>query len=393
MSLELWQHFEFQKKRVKVVNTLKRDWEMFNELKRLSMKKVTGIIILGIAAIIILSVIFGSDAYKLIKGPSDLDSLSVDELNNAYTKGDINVLVDCFVEDYTKKDDGTEDVHARYYIVPIGEEFFALKVNKSDFGIAEKIYKETYEYLTGDRESLTTSMKIKGTFTDMDEETYNYYYDWFESTNLLDDNSPEAIKKVALPYVLTIDQIGAFDEITLYAGLGFIGLGLIVVLFLLIKGLSGGYLSSIKKYLKANEGTLSLERLDHDFANAVQVEHVRIGESFLYFFAGFYAKILNHNDIIWAYLEEVTHKTNGIKTGVTKSLIIYTRKKRKFTVSMKSAAYVNDVLKVLAQNQPHIVIGYSDDLKKCFNKDFETFVKIPYMREAAASSEGNTEEE
>jgi hypothetical protein len=367
---------------------------MFNELKRLSMKKVTGIIILGIAAIIILSVIFGSDAYKLIKGPADLDSLSVDELNNTYTTGDINVLVDSFGEYYTKKDDGTEDVQSRYYIVPIGEEeFFALKVDKRDFKIAEKICTETYEYLTGDRESLTTSMKIKGTFTDMDEETYNYYYDWFESTNLLDDNSPEAIKKVALPYVLTIDQIGAFDEITLYAGLGFIGLGLIVVLFLLFKGLSGGYLSSIKKYLKANEGTLSLERLDHDFANAVQVEHVRIGESFLYFFAGFYAKILNHNDIIWAYLEEVTHKTNGIKTGVTKSLIIYTRKKRKFTVSMKSAAYVNDVLKVLAQNQPHIVIGYSDDLKKCFNKDFETFVKIPYMREAAASSEGNTEEE
>ncbi|WFR56151.1 hypothetical protein QA584_21410 [Anaerocolumna sp. AGMB13025] len=364
---------------------------MFNELKRLSMKKVTGFITLGIAAIIILSAIFGSDALKLFKGPADLDSLSADELNNTYTKGEIKALYDSFGEYYSKNDDGSDDVQSRYYVVPFGDKYYALKVSKRDFGIADKINNETYEYLLGDRETLTTTMAVQGTFTEMDADASDYYYEWFESAGLMEGYTPEDFKEVALPYVLTVDQIGQLDETTLYVILGLIGLVLISVLFLLIKGLSGGYLSSIKKYVKANEGTLSLERLDHDFANAVQVEHVRIGESFLYFFTGFYAKILNHNDIIWAYLEEITHKTNGIKTGVTKSLIIYTRKKRKFTISMKSAAYVNDVLKVLAQNQPHIVIGYSDDLKKCFNKDFETFVKIPYMHEAAASSEDNTE--
>ncbi len=371
---------------------MKRDWELFEQLKKMSMKSVKKRLLASIVILIILLAVFGSSFYKLIKGPEALYSLPVNELPNAYVEGDINVMVDIFAEYYEENDDGSEDILKNYYIIPIGEEeYFALEVKQNDFDIANQVYDETYEYLIGERDALTTSMKVTGTVKKMNDDTYDYYMDWFETSGFAEEPAAESIESIALPYVLQMDYVGNFDYFIVYIALGVSGIVLLYAVIILTKGLSGAYISPIKKYIKDNENILSIERLESDYENAVPVENIRAGEGWTYFFRGSKARIIKNTDIIWAYLEEVTHKTNGIKTGVTKSLILYTKDKKKHSISMKSSSGVNSVLDVYSQTQPHIVIGFSEDLKNCFNKDFDTFVRLPYRKETAASSQNVNE--
>jgi len=365
---------------------------MLDELKRLSLKKVRNRLIAGIILVVIILAVFGSSFYKLIKGPEDLFSLPVEKLQNSYTEGDIDVLIDVFAQYYSENDSGTENIIKDYYVVPIGEkEYFALEVKPDDFGIAKKIYDETYEYIIGAKEELTTSMKVTGTISRMNDELYDYYMDWFESSGLLADISAENMKDIALPYVLRTDYIGHFEYTFVYVVLAAVCIIFLYAVIILIKGLTGGYLSSVKKYIKSNEGLINTEKIESDYEHAPQVENIRIGEEWFYFFQGAKARIIKNTDIIWAYLEEITHRTNGIKTGVTKSLIIYTRDKKKHTVAMKSSSNVNTILSAFSNTQPHMVIGFNEDLKKCFQKDFDTFVRLPYMRETASSSEATDE--
>jgi hypothetical protein len=235
----------------------------------------------------------------------------------------------------------------------------------------------------GDRADLTTSMKVTGTINDMSDEIYDYYEDWFLTSGYIEYPTTEDLEQLALPYILQVDYIGAFDSFVLYAMLFGAGAVLLYAIIILIKGLSGLYLSPIKKYVKQNESSLSTERLEADYMDAIVIGSVRIGKMWTFFFIGKKAHLLKNDELVWAYLEQVTHRVNGIKSGVTKSLVLYTKKKKKYALIMKNADVVNTALDALSQVQPNMVIGYSDELKKCFNKDFETFMKIPAMREAA----------
>lgn len=71
-----------------------------------------------------------------------------------------------------------------------------------------------------------------------------------------------------------------------------------------------------------------MERLESDYLSAMQIESVRVGKTCFYYFKASKAKILSNQDIIWAYLENVTQRTYGIKTGDRKFILIYTKDKK-----------------------------------------------------------------
>jgi hypothetical protein len=359
---------------------------MFEQLKKRAMKSVIARLAVSIVIIFVLLIIFGTSFIKYFKGPTDLYSLSMDELPGSYVEGDINALIDVFAEYYVKNDNGAENTTDNYYIVPIGEqEYFALKVNESDFDIATQIYDETYEYLTGTRDELTTTMHIKGTFSKMSDEVYDYYMDWFQESGYVDESSYDNIENIALPYVLEVDYVGGFNNWILYIAMAACVIILLYAIVIIIKGITGIYLLPVKKFIKNNENTISTERIEADYQNGVSVQSVKVGESFTFYFKGSKAHILKNTDILWAYLEQTTHRVNGIKTGVTKSLVICTREKKKHSILMKNASNVNSVLAVFSKNNPHIILGFSEELKKCYQKDFDSFINLCYRQEAEAN--------
>lgn len=361
---------------------------MFEELKKQS-KRYVFRILAGIAVIIIVFLgITSASILKLIEGPKDLDSLSIDELPGSYVKGDINIIIDDFAGYYVENDNGTEEITDNFYIVPIGEEeYIALKVSKEDFDIANQICDETYEYMLGNRDDLSTTMTVTATINKLKDDAYEYYVDWFKTSGYLENPTMEEIERIALPYMIQVDYVGKIENTALYILFAAIGVAILCAIIITIKTLTGAYVAPIKKYIKRNEDHLNSERIEVDFQNASHIENIYIGQSWTFHLISGKARIVENKDIIWAYLEEVTHRVYGIKSRVSKSLVMYTKDKGKHTVFMKSKDGVNSALSIFSQTQPHVVIGYSDELKKCFMKDFETFIRIPYMKETAATDQ------
>jgi hypothetical protein len=364
-------------------HSLRKGEKMYDRLKKLSMKGVMKRLGAGIIALLIILFVAGQSFLKLAKGPQDLYQLTVDQLPNSYVEGDINVILGAYAEYYVENDDGTEEITDNYYIIPVGEEeFVGLAVNKEDFGTADQIYNETYDYMMGYRDDLSTSMKVTGTINKMEDEVYEFYEEWFMTSGILENPTKEKFERVALPYVLEIDKVGKLDTYIVYLLAALSVILVLAMLYAFIAGITGLYLRPVKKYITKHQDLYSEERVESDFMNATTIENVMVGNTWTFYTKGCKTYMIENKDIVWAYLEETTHRVNGIKSGVSKSLVLYNQKKKKLAIPMKKSNYVNSVLGIYSHTQPHMVIGFSEELKQCFNKDFESFLKLPYQNQA-----------
>ncbi len=357
---------------------------MFNELQKFARKKIIARVILSVVALIILLIFFGSSFLKLVQGPTDLDSLSLDELPGAYIETDAYVLIDSFAE-YTETDkSGSESTTDLYYIIPVGEvEYMGMGVKPKDFNEASQICDETYEYMMDERDELTSFIHIKGTIKEMDEELAGFYYDWFEETGYIDYSSREELEQYAIAYVIEPETIGVFEGSIVYLVLAVCAVLILCIIINIVMGSTGACLSQIKKFIANNESTDSLEAIEDDYRNATVVETVRVGKNYTFYFKGIKAIVVKNSDIIWAYLKRVTHRTNGIKTHVTRSLMLNTSNKSLHTIDMRSEDAVGEVIEQYSINNPHIILGYSEELEKCYKKDINSFINLSRQQGAA----------
>lgn len=350
---------------------------MFELLKKKSMKSALIRILLLVVIVGIIFVFAQDSLLKIYEGPQNLEVLEMDELPDSYVTTEVYSIFANFAEYYETNDSGNETITDQYYIIPVGdEEFIGLEIDANDSYLAQKIYDETYEYYNGTRDELSTTLKVTGSINKMEDEIYEYYKDWFVTSGYLENPTQEEIDSIALPYILQVGYIGGFEDYIVYIALVIMGLLLLSAIIISIKIVTGAYLSDIKKFLRNNTSYMNEDHLDADYLSATQIEALRVGKICFYYFKGSRAKILENSDIIWAYYENITHRTNGIKTGVSKFLIIYTKDKKMYKIPMKKVDNINEALEHFSLNQPHIVIGFSEELKKCFKKDFNTFINL-----------------
>ncbi|SHJ35102.1 ribosomal protein L7/L12 [Lutispora thermophila] len=360
---------------------------MFDELQELAMKKILkrAAACVGIMAIII--ILFTSSFMKLIQGPVDLYSLSKDELLGSYVEGDVYYILDGFATSSETSRSGKKINKRNYYIIPIcEEEYIALGVYSGDFNTANRMIDETYEYITGARDDVTTTLHVRGTIRKMNSKLITYYNNWFQRTGFLGSSMPEEIEKYALTYVLDSDYVGSFSEGYIYVAIIVCACILIYMIISLIKGFSGAYLRPIKSFIKNNEGIVSIEEIEKEYHEAETVDSVKISKNYTFYFKGPKSFIVKNDDIVWAYLRSTTHRTNGIKAHVTKSLILHTINKKTHTIDMSSEEDVNSVLEFYSYNNPHIILGYSDELMKCYKNEFDTFLKMSQDNRQSAAS-------
>jgi hypothetical protein len=358
---------------------------MFEQLQKFAMKKVLKRAAIAGVILVVLLIVSSASFLKLVQGPEDLYSLSANELLGAYVEADVYAILDKFASYTQKNDSGKKTQEKAYYIIPINDySYIALEVDSKNFYKADQICDETYEYIIDERSELTTSMHVKGSIRKMDGKISDFYYEWFEENGFYEED----INTFALGYVLDPDYVGSLEESMLYMAIFAAGLLLTYLVFILIKGFSKGYLASIKSFIKKNQDSLSQEDVEADFERSEAIESVRVGRKFTFYFKGPKCAIVKNDDIIWAYLRRTTHRTNGIKTHVTKSLILNTRNKKTYTVDMRTEEGVTVVLQLYAENNPHIVLGYSDELMKCYRKDMDAFLRLSMSQvQTAASSD------
>lgn len=104
--------------------------------------------------------------------------------------------------------------------------------------------------------------------------------------------------------------------------------------------------------------------------------------------------IKRRSDLIWAYASVTQHRTNGIPSGKTHAVILAFRDKQLLTVTTKNEADSSALMETLRQHSERVLFGYSDELFRMFQKDFEHFLLISsqddaYYREP--DSEGDDE--
>lgn len=122
--------------------------------------------------------------------------------------------------------------------------------------------------------------------------------------------------------------------------------------------------------------------IESDYRNAISIDEknlVKIGRLMTYYLAGSDVRALPNNKMMWAYLNTITHRRNGIKTGTTYNVIIEVEgAKRNHTVSVPNETTADNMLQKIGAMFPWAVLGYSDELKDLFNKNRDQFLALCY---------------
>lgn len=359
---------------------LERDLEMLEELKKTVMRKVLKRVAICSVIVILILIVVGSSLVKLCQGPKKLSSVPAAEMPGTYVEGDITAIIDKFADFVVDNDNGNEAISNMYYIIPVGDkQYCAINVPKDNTVIANQICNETYDYLMGNRDNLTTTMHIKGTFNKMNDEVYGYYSDWFQKSGFVEDASSKNFEKIALPYILEVDRVGNHYPAELYLAIGAASLILLYAAVIFIKGNTGAYLSQIKSHISQNGSSI-----EFDYHSSVSIESVKVGKNFTLYFKKFKPIMVNNKDILWAYLRRVSQSVNHIDTGVAKVLVLNTTDKKNHSILMKKEESVSAVLALYLKNNPHIILGFNYELQQCYKYDIDAFIALSRKKEADA---------
>lgn len=160
-------------------------------------------------------------------------------------------------------------------------------------------------------------------------------------------------------------------------------MGVVLLIYGIARIASAASGSALKKLHKdiADAGYTEAS-IESDYRNAKSFDKkgtLKIGKLMTYYTNGSIPRAIPNSKMMWAYQNTVTHRTNGVKTGTTYNVMIYdeiTPKGHTFAVANEAVAH--DMLDHLYATLPWIVIGYSDELKKLYNKDRAQFLQLRY---------------
>ncbi len=341
---------------------------MWRELKKQVLKKAVVKVSSFALIVIVLLVVFMPYLQQLVKGPEELNAVPVEALDGAYVTNEFTEIYDYFAEYYEVDKNKEENVTKRFYFIPYGDDkIIAMELGSNKIALADQIMDEYY----GDKDYTGASIKVKGTIVPMPYDISGHYKSYFTQAGYTE----EEMEGYVYPYVLKPDYIGDFPLSGLYFVIGGIFLSILWIIVIVIKLMSGAYLTKIKKSINQNDAVME-EYLDADYSQATTIESIKIGRLYTFFFKGVEPNILKNDQIVWAYLNEVTHRVNGIKTSVTKSLIMLTKDKKKHQVIFRKRESVYQVLDTLRMVNSKTVIGFSDELERCYKNDFERFLTL-----------------
>lgn len=336
------------------------------ELKRLSLKKLTGSIILNILILAVIGVFFGSSFVKLLEGPKYLYDLSAGNLDHQYVEVDEIYMEGVFAETVeTSKSTHSESISDRYYTVMFDESrLFAVRFDAEDFKKAEQLYSEFENYYAGISDSVNSYFPFYGTIRKMDSEEMDYYYDWFDQSIYYGNVS----RDYALPYVLEVNHVGIAHKGIVIGALAVFCLTLLSLLYKLIRWASGGYQKRILRFLNDNPMT-SIELLEEDYRRAsIKLDTVVIGRTYIFNICAAAFTVNRISDIIWAYEHTVKDKNK-----ISYYIVLGTSQKEKIKISVKNEEEIQLILGHFIEMKYPIIIGYDKVLEDAYQNQPDEF--------------------
>lgn len=355
--------------------------DLLKQFKKKSIKNVLPVTIILTIVAVILFLINGAavpQLFSMFSGGMNLDDIPSTQLYNTIASSEISAVYDCFAE-YESSDGQIYE----YYIIPYGEEwekYIGVRVKESKALDLDRICDDTWEYLMGNEEiSLDNTVLVKGNVRLMDYEESKYFKEWFRDMEFTDDE----IEDCVVEYVLVDDRFA--DDISPLRLYLMCGVGIIIFLigvWAFIKACLGLYLKDIKKDF-AQLGAYAEGQIVSDYENACTFgKGIRVGRLFTYNTASTSPRAYLNNNIAWLYQHRTKNYTNGLYTGSNYSLVLYPvngdgKVADSFDIKKKDK---DRILEYYANNFPHMVVGFSEELRDMYHRDRGAFLALRYAQ-------------
>ena len=353
---------------------------MFKELKKKSIIKSLPLAIILVVLGVFILVLESSDLMSIFKGPVKFESLAPDEIQDGViVEASINTNFSWFAEEYEENTD-THKTTSKYfyYVIWTGDDdttdwrYMGIKVPASD---AEVMDAMAEAYYNGD---FSDTVEYAGAIREMTDEEYSYFEDFFMEGGWTE----EEIEAGTLPYYIDAGALVGGSAVFVYV-LVVIGAALVLGgILILVLALRGSGLKAIKKEL--SDAGLTENDAEYEYENAKTFpknNDIRIGRRLLFYMSGSKAHIIPNDKIVWAHMKTTTHRTNGIKTGTTYEVAVYTYGKKAVNISVKKESVALEILEYINTTMPWVVVGYSDDLNRLFFSNYPEFLQLRYNTE------------
>ena len=351
---------------------------MLEELKKKSLKSSLALSIILIIAGLALAIWQAPNAFYTMTGYVQFEKLELDEIKNQLVKIDVDTVFDCYLEEYSEN---TKTHHRTttdlYYITWTGDEnamdyrYITIKVPVKYQDRMDEIMEDTYNGI------YSSPLTLTGKIEKLSTEDYGYFEEYFVDQQ---DFTQEEFEAMTSPYYINI-HVSTAGQNVVYLVLFFAGIVLIAYsIFRIVKASSGGYIKSFQKsYQDAGFSDTAIESDMNSAVNYLKKNSIKLGRLCIYDLQGTVPKAVPVSKILWAYQNTTTHRTNGIKTGVTYSINIYSEEHSKVQIiSVPDEATAQDILHNMDSMYPWVVVGYTEDLKRMFFKDRAQFMQLRY---------------
>ncbi len=200
----------------------------------------------------------------------------------------------------------------------------------------------------------------------MDSQTERYFRD-----SLAELDITETDYDVFYFYELDTKNIGGVNALLFWVMMAGAVLLIVFAVLSAVGLFNDSYSRSIQQDLQ-RDSSVSMATIEEDFNQARLIgSDVWVGKRWTIYMQGNKAKILANKDLVWGYYFRRTGRNS------VSEMRLFTREKNMFGISL-SEGNTQEALKIYSAEQPHMVIGYSKDLEKMYNKDFNAFLGLQY---------------
>lgn len=351
---------------------------MFEELKKKILKSSLLWSIILLIAGLGLAGWNAMDAFYAATGYVDFTKLAPDQIKSQLVDVNLAESFGCYLKAYERNTKtGQERITHLYYLIPTGDIYAADWCYMSVKVPAR--YESEMDTLTENTlagQAASNPVLLSGKIKKLDAEESSYFKSYLQQAGFTD----EEIEEVTLPYYINVFASKTSMNVV-YIALFALGAFLLCFGIFRIAKVAGG--SSLKKLRKdiAAAG-YSESMVDSDYRSARSFDKkgtLKMGRLMTYYISGSDARAIPNSKMMWAYQNTVTHRTNGVKTGTTYNVMIFdeiTPKGHTFAVANESIA--QDMLTLINTTLPWVVVGYSDELKKLYNKNRAQFLQLRY---------------
>lgn len=350
---------------------------MFEELRKKTFKTSLIWSVILLIAGGLLTFLFADEVIDAVTGYENFEQLTPEEIKDQNVDFAMTTNFGCCMEEYEYNEDTkeTKTTHL-YYVVWTGDEYvtafryMAVKVPADMADAMEEMANNTYQDMYSD------PIHVSGKIKEFDDEEYEYFKEYFKDAGWTDED----IEGGTLPYYIDCYKSKA-GTIVLNVFLFLLGVLLIVwAVYRVIKGAKGGYLKKFEQDYTAAGYTEGTIRSDYNHSIPINKKaNFKIGRLMIYYQLISEVRAIPVKKLMWAYMNRVTHRTNGIKTGTSYNLMLLAEgEKNPSSFSMDNEQTALDALEKIEKMFPWVVVGYSDQLKNLHAKDPAAFADLRY---------------